>query len=66
MKQKMKKLAHQLWTDESGQGTAEYALIIVAVVGLAIVFRDRIKNMLRNFIDGKVTTTLNLMDQGTT
>ena len=27
MKQKLKKLAHQLWIDESGQGTLEYALI---------------------------------------
>ena len=59
MKQKIKKLAHQLWTDESGQGTAEYALIIVAVVGLAIVFRDQIKGKLETFINQNVGGALN-------
>ncbi len=55
MKQKIKKLAHQLWTDESGQGTAEYALIIVAVVGLAILFKGRIRTALDTFM-GKIDT----------
>ena len=59
MKQKMKKLVHQLWTDESGQGTAEYALIIVAVVTLAFVFRQQIKDKLNTFMDEKVGGALN-------
>lgn len=66
MKQKMKKLAHQLWTDESGQGTAEYALIIVAVVGLAIIFRDKIQTALKGFIQDKVEGSMNNFGVGDT
>jgi Flp pilus assembly pilin Flp len=54
---KLKSKALQLWKDESGQGTAEYVLILVAVVGLAIVFRNKIKTMLGDKIgdlSGKV------------
>ncbi len=43
----LKKWGLKLWQDESGQGTAEYALILVAVVGLAFMFRTRIKDMLQ-------------------
>lgn len=46
----LKKVATQLWNDESGQGTAEYVLLIAIVVGLIIMFKDRIKGM----IDGKL------------
>lgn len=46
----LKKFATQLWNDESGQGTAEYVLLIAIVVGLIIMFKDRIKGM----IDGKL------------
>ena len=54
---KLKSTVLQLWKDESGQGTAEYVLILVAVVGLAIVFRTEIKKMLGDKItqlSGKV------------
>lgn len=54
---KLKSITLQLWEDESGQGTAEYVLILVAIVGLAIVFRDQIKGMLGSKIEdlsGKV------------
>ena len=47
---KLKSTVLQLWKDESGQGTAEYVLILVAVVGLAIIFRDKIGTMLRERI----------------
>ncbi len=43
---KLKSVALQLWKDESGQGTAEYVLILVAVVGLAVVFRNQLKELL--------------------
>lgn len=43
---KLKSTVLSLWRDESGQGTAEYVLILVAVVGLAIVFKDKLKTML--------------------
>ena len=48
---KLKSMALQLWKDESGQGTAEYVLILVAIVGLAIVFRNEIKTMLGKKIE---------------
>ena len=42
---KIKTIAKQLWQDESGQGTAEYVLILVGVVGVAFVFKDHIKKI---------------------
>ena len=42
---KIKTIAKQLWQDESGQGTAEYVLILVGVVGVAFVFKDHIKKL---------------------
>lgn len=31
-----------LWKDESGQGTAEYILLLVAVVAVAFIFKKQI------------------------
>ncbi len=31
--------------DQSGQGMAEYVLLIVVVVGVAFMFKDKIKGM---------------------
>lgn len=42
---KIKNFAQRLWNDESGQGMAEYVLLIVVVVGVAFVFRRHIKEM---------------------
>ncbi len=42
----MKKLTNftrKLWNDESGQGTAEYVLLIAIVVGVLIMFGPQIK-----------------------
>ena len=41
----------KLWKDESGQGTAEYVLITVAIVGLAIVFKEKIKTAMSSKLD---------------
>ena len=38
----LKQLAKKLWQDESGQGATEYILLLVVVVALAFIFRDRI------------------------
>ena len=38
----IKSIGIKLWKDESGQGTAEYALILVAVVVFAGVFKSQI------------------------
>jgi Flp pilus assembly pilin Flp len=34
--------ARKLWNDESGQGATEYILLLVVVVALAMVFKQRI------------------------
>ncbi|MGE0529334.1 MAG: Flp1 family type IVb pilin [Bdellovibrionales bacterium] len=39
-------LMKNLWKDESGQGATEYILLLVVVVTLAIIFKDRIKGTL--------------------
>ena len=49
-KQKIKKIISRLWEDESGQGTLEYALIVVAVVAVVAVFGDKMKTTLGNYI----------------
>ena len=48
---KIKGLAIKLWQDESGQGTAEYVLILVGVVAVAILFKDKIRQILGNKLD---------------
>lgn len=53
----MKKLtnfAKNFWADESGQGTAEYVLLIAIVVGLVIAFKEPIMSAMKGQID-KVT-----------
>lgn len=50
MKRHMKKHITDLLKDESGQGTTEYILIIVALIGLAVVFRDNIKTVVQSRI----------------
>ena len=41
----MKNFFKSLWKDESGQGTAEYVLLIAIVVALVIMFRERITGL---------------------
>ena len=38
----MKSIVLKLWKDESGQGTAEYVLILVGIVVAAALFRDKL------------------------
>ncbi len=57
----MKKIAQRLWNDESGQGMAEYVLLIVVVVTVAFVFRDKIKGMVATKLDS-VGTEFNQFD----
>jgi Flp pilus assembly pilin Flp len=47
----MKTLANKikaLWNDESAQGATEYILLIVIVVGLAMMFKTQITNILKD------------------
>lgn len=46
----LKEKAKALWKDESAQGATEYILLLVVVVTIAMIFRDRIKEI----ISGKV------------
>lgn len=42
---KLKSFARRFIKDESGQGMAEYVLLIVVVVGVAFIFKDKIRGM---------------------
>lgn len=46
----MKKFLHTLWKDESAQGATEYILMLVIVVGIAMMFKEKIMSV----ISGKV------------
>ena len=59
----LKTLAKRLWQDESGQGMAEYVLLIVVVVGVAMIFKDKIRNMVSEKMT-KVSSDFNSFDGG--
>lgn len=42
----MKKFLHTLWKDESAQGATEYILMLVIVVGIAMMFKDKIMTVI--------------------
>ncbi|MBX2996255.1 MAG: hypothetical protein KF681_15625 [Bdellovibrionaceae bacterium] len=42
---KLNQFVKTLWKDESGQGMAEYVLLIVVVLSVAFLFKDKIKGM---------------------
>ncbi len=48
---KLNNFVKKLWNDESGQGMAEYVLLIVVVLTVAFMFKDRIKNMVGSKLD---------------
>lgn len=41
----MRKFMQQLWNDESAQGTSEYILLLVAIIAIAMLFKDKIKEI---------------------
>ncbi len=41
-----KNLMKGLWQDESAQGATEYILLLVAVVAVVILFKDKIRTIL--------------------
>jgi len=45
---KLKNFASTLWKDESGQGTAEYVLLLAIVAGLVLLFKDKIIGLVTN------------------
>lgn len=48
---KIKELALQLWNDESAQGATEYILLLVIVVALALLFKERIMGIVTTKLD---------------
>ncbi len=50
----MKKLMNflkKLWKDESAQGATEYILLLVVVVGLVVIFKDKIMAIVKGKVD---------------
>ncbi len=46
----LKEKAKAIWNDESAQGATEYILILVAVVTVAFIFKNKIKE----FVEGRL------------
>lgn len=51
MKAKLKSFFKSKAKDQSGQGMAEYVLLIVVVVGVAFMFKDKIRKMVGDKMD---------------
>ena len=59
----MRKLATQLWKDESGQGLAEYALLLgLIVIGVVAIIASMVTHI-RNIFN-KANTDLSSADAG--
>lgn len=43
----LKNTVKSLWKDESAQGITEYILLAVAVIGIAMIFKDQITGFIR-------------------
>lgn len=41
----MRNLIRRLWVDESAQGTSEYILLLVAIIAVAMLFKEEIKKI---------------------
>lgn len=52
------RLRKNILKSRAGQGATEYILLLVVVVGLVMIFKDKI----RNIMDGKVTQLGNDID----
>lgn len=53
----MVKAMKEFWRDEEGLGTLEILLIVVVLVGVALMFKDRITDWVRSILtelDGKM------------
>lgn len=41
----------EILKDESGQGMSEYILLVVVIVAIAVIFKDRIKSAVQNKVN---------------
>ena len=57
MKQSMKSMVKAFWDDESGVGVVEMILILVVLIGLVLIFKRQLTNIVNgifNTINSKV------------
>jgi Flp pilus assembly pilin Flp len=52
-----------LWSDESGQGTAEYVLLLVLVVAVVMLFGPKLKEAIMGKV-GDLTTSIQGFNPG--
>ncbi len=48
---KVKNTLKKLWKDESAQGATEYILLLMIVVAIVMLFKDRIRNAVTGRLD---------------
>lgn len=59
----MKNFIKSLWKDESAQGATEYIMLLVVVVGLALIFKEKIKAQVEGLIND-LSAKLDVFKQG--
>ncbi len=51
MKQSMKSMVKAFWEDESGVGVVEMILILVVLIGLVLIFKRQLTNIVNGIFD---------------
>lgn len=51
IRMKIERFWRDLWQDESGMGVVEIILIIVVLIGLVIIFKQRITEVVNDIFD---------------
>lgn len=51
MKQSMKSMVKAFWKDESGVGVVEMILILVVLIGLVLIFKRQLTNIVNGIFD---------------
>lgn len=41
-------LLKKFWMDEDGMGVVEIALIIIVIIGIVVIFKDQINNLIQD------------------
>ena len=53
----MKNMWREFWCNEDGMGTVEVILIIVVLIGLVVLFKDQITNIVEDLFSGITDAT---------
>ena len=51
MKLSMKSMVNSFWEDESGVGVVEMILILVVLIGLVLIFKRQLTNIVNGIFD---------------